>query len=779
MEHTNSPSDNHHTDSSSESVKVAGLASKVLALLLIILLLLMWGSVFYLILKKLMYASILFKFSFVLAAIGFTIIGLVVSQRIHPDVLRINWSKVTLAVVIPILTIYIFLPAILFLADFDDIYLATLKLSPGKTISDVKKYAPTLRILNGKEGMYRVEVSKRDAITLSRKMVAIIPIQGPKERMFVEKINAMPAGTPNPQIEEMIRMVSQDSLMRSIRTLENFGTRVENSPQEDSAAAYLTQTFQQYGLEVEPFRFETRKPDCLDMNIIDSKTLLILMDGNDLYSSRNGGETFTCLEGKNSPPLCKISFATTQIGFSVGMDGKIYKTTNEGKLWTTQKMDPTLVPLDLKCLNSDRCIVIGRNGIIQLTVNGGKEWKRINSGVDMELSTLEYIGNNILWIPCASGILLRSTDTGVTWSKLASGVAVNLYTIHFWDQNNGTITGDNSTVLKTTDGGMTWKTFEITLKGRIPADVYFIDSVRGLLIRKGYPSGVSETSDGGKSWQDVSPPLRYIQRWIRYKDSLIAGYGFYGSVLISNNRGQSWSSLGSKLLSPTRPLSKNICATLRGSENPDIVSIIVGHYDSAAKDVPGANDNATGVAAVMEAARICSKYRFNHTIKFLAVAAEELGLVGSRYYAEYAREQGMNINAVVNGDMLGYPILNDPARISLSTSPPWSPLLDSALILNRRYNLNFTLDAHLERYGGSDHASFLQMGYQALEISEGTAMEIWGGLDPYYHKPADTAGKLDPQLVQNCTRMMLALLVEMAKPLPGKALSGLKKESSR
>jgi hypothetical protein len=105
----------------------------------------------------------------------------------------------------------------------------------------------------------------------------------------------------------------------------------------------------------------------------------------------------------------------------------------------------------------------------------------------------------------------------------------------------------------------------------------------------------------------------------------------------------------------------NVVATLKGT-NPDDnrIFIISGHLDSRNKDVmdvdgiaPGANDDASGVAAVIEAARILAKSNFSATILFVAFAGEEEGLKGATYMADKAKADGLNIVAVLNNDIVG------------------------------------------------------------------------------------------------------------------------------
>lgn len=106
----------------------------------------------------------------------------------------------------------------------------------------------------------------------------------------------------------------------------------------------------------------------------------------------------------------------------------------------------------------------------------------------------------------------------------------------------------------------------------------------------------------------------------------------------------------------------NVVATLRGTqpESSNRLYVVSGHYDSmctsptdAVCDAPGANDDASGVAAVLEMARVMSKYSFDATIIFMAVAGEEQGLLGSTYFAEQARQKKLNIEGMFTNDIVG------------------------------------------------------------------------------------------------------------------------------
>jgi len=106
----------------------------------------------------------------------------------------------------------------------------------------------------------------------------------------------------------------------------------------------------------------------------------------------------------------------------------------------------------------------------------------------------------------------------------------------------------------------------------------------------------------------------------------------------------------------------NVYAVLKGvdAESAKRIVLVTGHYDSrnsdtldVAGDAPGANDDASGTAVSLECARVLSKMKFPATIVFLTVAGEEQGLNGSRHFAKMAKDEGWDLEAVLNNDIVG------------------------------------------------------------------------------------------------------------------------------
>jgi len=188
----------------------------------------------------------------------------------------------------------------------------------------------------------------------------------------------------------------------------------------------------------------------------------------------------------------------------------------------------------------------------------------------------------------------------------------------------------------------------------------------------------------------------------------------------------------------------NVVAVLPGkyAENKERIFIVNAHYDSLARSAdgrfhredvntsaPGVNDDGSGVAAILEMARVMSQYQFEATIYFVAFAGEEQGLVGSSLFAQKMKEEGKNIDGVITLDLIGNIeggngfINNKRLRVFTSEAPD-SPSQQLAVYVKRigeKYfperivNLIFRID----RFGrGADHIPFLQEGFTSIRIME-------------------------------------------------------------
>jgi hypothetical protein len=195
----------------------------------------------------------------------------------------------------------------------------------------------------------------------------------------------------------------------------------------------------------------------------------------------------------------------------------------------------------------------------------------------------------------------------------------------------------------------------------------------------------------------------------------------------------------------TTTQQKNVICTLPGNLYPDKVYIIGGHYDSFTRIdpwvfAPGADDNASGTAAVLEVARAMKAINFQPeaTIKFIAFGAEELMLFGdggSEHYAQQASSAGMDIKLMINNDMISHTFepLNN-SRLNVGYYTGFEYYRDLAMHLTDLYTVIIPEIGRVNMGGDSD--SFYQFGYPAIYLMESD----WS---PFYHMPGDSLGNYD------------------------------------
>ncbi len=201
----------------------------------------------------------------------------------------------------------------------------------------------------------------------------------------------------------------------------------------------------------------------------------------------------------------------------------------------------------------------------------------------------------------------------------------------------------------------------------------------------------------------------------------------------------------------------NVVATLPGeqAESRDRIYLVSGHYDSmrgspldADGAAPGANDDASGTAAVIELACVMSKYKFNATLMFMTVAGEEQGLLGSTFFAKAAKAKGLNIAGMITNDIIGNTkgsdgkVVKNRVRLFAEGVTPMKEMSDEMLTLIRTGGENDSTPRQLARFikqaaerhvpkmtvdiiyrrdrflRGGDHSPFLDAGFAAVRFTE-------------------------------------------------------------
>ena len=221
---------------------------------------------------------------------------------------------------------------------------------------------------------------------------------------------------------------------------------------------------------------------------------------------------------------------------------------------------------------------------------------------------------------------------------------------------------------------------------------------------------------------------------------------------------------------------RNVVAQLPPRLQPpsNRIFILCAHYDTKAdrdrdwnpllSEAPGADDNATGVAAMLTIAQVLSQFDYEHELRFIAFAGKEIGLVGSQYHARKASEAGENIVAVFNLDMIGFNWENDQVAVVQDGSSQW--ISDAFLLVNRWYELGLVMrGARVELVENGDHKSFWANGYRAIMLTENDIPRIDStgySANPYYHTLNDTVDRVNIGLVHKVTQLALLTLNYLA-----------------
>ena len=203
---------------------------------------------------------------------------------------------------------------------------------------------------------------------------------------------------------------------------------------------------------------------------------------------------------------------------------------------------------------------------------------------------------------------------------------------------------------------------------------------------------------------------------------------------------------------PKPTVITNVYAVLKGQPDSNRIVLVSGHYDSrnsdtfdASGNAPGANDDASGTAVSLECARVLSKLKFPATIIFLAVAGEEQGLNGSSHFAKMAKDQGWNIEAMLNNDIVGgdrNPQQDEHAVRVFSEGIPHTATEQQIRLVRSLGGENDSPSRQVARYvsetaklyapgirpilefrpdrylRGGDHTSFNEQGYAAVRFTE-------------------------------------------------------------
>jgi photosystem II stability/assembly factor-like uncharacterized protein len=296
------------------------------------------------------------------------------------------------------------------------------------------------------------------------------------------------------------------------------------------------------------------------------------------------------------------------MAWAVGDLGVIVKTT-DGLTWQSQGSTIDEDLLGLFFLTPDLGWACGTNGVILKTLDGGMNWTVKNTPTNAKLSDIYFVNEDDGWAVGGEGSILHSKDGGETWYTQYSENTYGLNGVYFLTSTHGFAVGYMGTVLYTIDGGTSWTQVASINNMYVPyVGIDFVDQANGVILSSG---DFLRTTDGGITWsepQTIQPFDIGFMYFIEMVNSNTLWVGGLNGVVYSIDAGETWE------IPQTIPgiEANNLYVTKKGLTFPDQYYIVCAHYDAVSEHslerAPGANDDGTGVAAVLEAARILANY---------------------------------------------------------------------------------------------------------------------------------------------------------------------------
>ncbi|MEE9456250.1 MAG: M20/M25/M40 family metallo-hydrolase, partial [bacterium] len=570
-----------------------------------------------------------------------------------------------------------------------------------------------------------------------------------------------PPTKKDPRIEAAINTISAAEYAGYIKQLQDFKTRSTGTPGCDAARDYIRGFFLSQNLSASLFPFRFGRLDTfyypekgyiiVDLNDtvpqrsrdygvtwqevpvrgVDRVARSYWLDGDigfvtgydgNLAKTFNGGATWEVLRfGTSAEEEYRTSclyFPSTDVGWvggNVNRDNKFVRTflketEDGGRTWTGQKPTEGLYPRAMSFYDPRRGWVSGPGGVFY-TGDGGTTWRQ--TSLPWAASDLAATGPKAAWAALGYIGLWHTTD-GVKWAEVNTGFEGDIDIVEFPAARRGYAAGDN--LLKTSDGGRTWR--KIRNAPPLPlTSLAFADEENGAVESS---HRIYRTDDGGASFVDITDNIDFE--------------------------------------------AENVIGERRGGEAADEIVIIGGHFDSNARgcrlyEAPGADDNASGTACAMAAARAFRNMSFKRTVRYIAFGAEESGLIGSRAYAEHCAQKGEKIIAVLNADMVCYDEERGVRDDYVIAYDRYDWLFDYVKTVGGFYGQDLIYEAGTS---GSDQYSFWWVGYAAIGAIEGSLGPGGHQSYPFYHTTEDTLDKLHPALGVRFVRDYAAMLAHLA-----------------
>ncbi len=216
----------------------------------------------------------------------------------------------------------------------------------------------------------------------------------------------------------------------------------------------------------------------------------------------------------------------------------------------------------------------------------------------------------------------------------------------------------------------------------------------------------------------------------------------------------------------------NVIVKHPGTVEPDVVYIVSAHYDStsnaAATTAPGADDNATGVSAVLEAARLMTPHSFRYSVWFVLTAAEEQGSLGSKHMVDRLAMDGVQVRGVIAPDMIGYWPQGESDQMDILGDPSSEMLIEHMAVVAGKLGVGFKKWVNHDYCYGDDHTSFQEAGIPSItpmDCVEAHNVSTSTEDTPHYHRTSDTSVTLHMGMTTKVASVIVVTMAELALPV--------------
>lgn len=535
-------------------------------------------------------------------------------------------------------------------------------------------------------------------------------------------------------------------------------TRYSNSPEIYKAQSYIENRLVElgYATELQSFTLTTFYDVKFAPGQGDAGWLIA---ENKILGTGDGGQSwelqYTHPQGGTIWSLFPLDDQTV---YAVGEYGLIAYTADGGATWNAQSSPSSNFLFGIYFSDAATGWICGDYGVVLKTTDGGSTWNAPTTPTSSRMYDIVFIDGLNGWAVGQNGTILHSGDGGETWSSQSSGTTTRLYGVHFLSAETGFAVGWSGRILKTVNGGANWATVPSSTSAYL-YDIDFVNSELGMIV--GWDGTCLGTADGGNTWSAGAPVFGLDVYGLDLVNADISWVGGDQLMATSSDGGGSWQMALNNI---TESTLNNVIATKPGLLYPDQHYIICAHYDATSQTpmtrAPGADDNGSGTATVIEAARVLADIDFNYTIKFILFSGEEQGLHGSYAYVQQALANNEQILGVLNLDMTGYDGNNDGLveihEGNLSSSQALGNFVASNI---NPWGLALTPEIKTSNSsGGSDHSPFWSAGYPAILL-----IEDFQDFTPFYHTTNDLLATLRPSYVLDNARLAIGSLALLAE----------------